>query len=357
MTDTAYLARAAKQYLSAICPENFIWTSSGRLTGMLRSKWGLPSLLWENGGKNREDHRHHAMDAAVIGLCDHSLIQRMALSAQHAERHGENRLLESLQLPWPGFREELKTALERIVVSHKPDRGKQAALHNDTNYGLRGPPDGRGVPLVGHHVPIENLKRADLESIQDDHLRARLGEALASASSQKEVKAALLEFSTRTGIRRVLLEERLSVIPINDKRSGQPYRYVKGDGNYCREIFVDKNGKWSSLLISSFDANKPGFRDSPEHAQNGAPLVMRLCKRDTLAVEIDGRRKIMVIASFTPDGVAMYELFEANADARARDRGNSSDFMRKSPEPLPRLRARRVTVDPLGYVVDPSFRE
>lgn len=358
LSDTAYLSRAAKQYLCAICPENFVWVSSGKLTGMLRSRWGLPKLLWDDGTKNRNDHRHHALDAAVIGLCDRSLIQRMANSAKLAEERGGNRLLEWLELPWAGFREELKGALERAVVSHKPDHGKQAALHNDTNYALRGTPDGHGNPLVGRHVPIESIKAANVDAIPDSVLRDMLHQLLTPRSSPRDIKAALVAFSERTGVRRVMLEERLSVIPIHDRRTGKPYRYVKGDGNYCREIYRTNEGQWASEKpISSFDANKPGFIMHPDRAQNGAPLVMRLCKRDMIALEIDGRRKIMVIASFTPGGVAMYEHCEANADARSRDKTDPFDFMRKSPEPMRRLKARHVTVDPLGYVIDPGFHE
>lgn len=131
LTDTAYLARAAKEYLSAICPPDFIWVSSGKLTGMLRGKWGLNRLLSEGGIKNREDHRHHALDAAVIGICSRSLIQRMARSAKYAELHGQNRLLENLELPWPTFRDDLNASLRSVVVSHKPDHGREAALHNE----------------------------------------------------------------------------------------------------------------------------------------------------------------------------------------------------------------------------------
>jgi hypothetical protein len=53
----------------------------------------------------------------VIGLCSRSLIQRMSRAAQAAEEHGENRLLEHLELPWQGYREELAACLAIIVVS------------------------------------------------------------------------------------------------------------------------------------------------------------------------------------------------------------------------------------------------
>lgn len=356
LTDTAYLGRAAKQYLTYICHKDNVWVSSGKLTGMIRGKYGLSKLLSGDGIKNRNDHRHHALDAAVIGLCSRSLIQRMSRAAQAAEEHGENRLLEHLELPWPGYREELATCLAAIVVSHKPDHGKQAALHNDTNYGWRGEPDKRGNPLVGRRKPLESIKSAaDAQSIADDTLREGIRRLLAPLTSTKEIKATLEAYTGRTGIRRVICEERLSIIPIKDRRNGKPYRYVKGDGNYCYEIFRKPNGHWDGEVISSFHANQREFTESTATAQNGLPLVMRIHRDDVLAVDMDNRTRLMRIAYFTPGTIALVDLHEANVDARAR--AKSLKYFFKSPSTLRPLRARLIGVNVLGYVNDPGFME
>lgn len=358
LTDTAYLSRAARQYLSYICHKDHVWVSSGRLTGMLRGKWGLSSLLSGDGSKNREDHRHHALDAAVIGVCDRSMIQRMANAAARAEQRGENRLLESLDLPWLGFRDDLRRHLQRMVVSHKPDHGREAALHNDTNYGWRGAQDRHGNPLVGRHVPLESLKGvADVDGIADTTLRLRLRELLAPLASPKEIKVALADFSARTGVRRVLKEERLSVIPIHDRRNGTAYRFVKGDGNYCYEIFRRDDGRWDGEVISVYRANCKGYTDFPQLSQAGRPLVMRLHKGDSIAIQNGDRCKVMRIAKFSEGMIALVEHHEANVDARTRDKTSNFKYMFKSPSALKPLRARLVGVDMLGYVNDPGFRE
>ncbi|MBN8717719.1 MAG: type II CRISPR RNA-guided endonuclease Cas9 [Stenotrophomonas sp.] len=358
LTDTAYLGRAAKQYLTYVCPQHAVWVSSGKLTGMIRAKFGLNRLLSEDASKNRNDHRHHALDAAVVGLCSRSLIQRMANAAARAEQHGENRLLEHLDLPWPSYREELASALDAVVVSHKPDHGKQAALHNDTHYGWRGPPDGRGNPLVGYRRTLDSIKNAkDAESIADKTLREEVVQLLIPLSSQKEIKAALKTYSDRTGIRRVLCEERLSVIPIRDRRNGQPYRYVKGDSNYCYEIFRKPNGRWDGEVISTFEANQRGFVESATSAQNGMPLVMRLHKDDVLALELDGTIRYMRIAKFSEGMIALVHPNEANVDARTRDKSSGLKYYFKSPSTLQALRARLVGIGILGFVNDPGFKE
>jgi CRISPR-associated endonuclease Csn1 len=359
LTDTAYLGRAAKQYLSAICPPNCIWVSSGKLTGMIRGKFGLNPLLSDDSHKNREDHRHHALDAAVIGLCSRSLIQRIATAAARAEDKGEERLLEGLELPWPSFRDDLRNSLAQIVVSHKPDHGKQAALHNDTNYGWREGPDKRGNPLVGRRVPLESLsKAADAESIADEFLRKEIGQLLAPLSSAKEIKATLLAYSERTGIRRVLRQERLAVIPIHDRRTGMPYRYVKGDGNYCYEIFRLPNGRWDGEVINLFEANQTNFKESKTHAQNGQPLVMRIHKDDLVAIDTEsGLARILRVAKFSLGRISLVDQNEANVDARNRDPQDTFSYVQFAPSKLQGNKARLVGVNILGYVNDPGFKE
>lgn len=357
LTDTAYLGRAAKQYLTGICPPNCVWVSTGRLTGLIRGKYGLSKLLSDDGPKNREDHRHHALDAAVIGLCSRSLIKRMSDAARLAEEKGEQRLLETLELPWPAYRHELGACLAGIVVSHKPDHSTQAALHNDTNYGWRGVPDKSGNPLVGRRRPLESIKNAaDAQSIASEPLRAEVTRLLEPLSSGKEIKAALLVYAEQTGIRRVICEERLSVIPIRDRRSGKPYRFVKGDGNFCYEVFRKPDGRWDGEVISVFEANQNGFAASSTVAQNGMPLVMRIHKGDVLALEpTEAVCSYKRVAKFSEGMIALVDCQEANVDARTRNK--SLKYFFKAPSALKALKARIVGINILGYVNDPGFHE
>ncbi len=357
LSDTAYFGRAARQYLSAICPPAMIAVSSGKLTSLIRGKWALNELLSGDRTKNRDDHRHHALDAAVIGVCSRSLIQRMATAATRAEEHGENRLLERLELPWPTFREDLRRMLAGIVVSHRPDHGPEAALHNETNYTLRGEPDKRGNPLVGRRVPIDGFsKPADIKGIADPEIRAQLLACL-QAGSTKDAKAAIAVYSARTGIRRVMKEERLAVIPIHDRRTGKPYRYVKGDGNYCYDIWQRADGRWEGEVISLYAANRLGFDPAAKRREDGTPLRMRLRRNDLVAIEQDGQRRVMRVAKMSDGKIYLSAHIEANVDARNRDAASGFSYLQKSPGELGKLRARPVGVDVLGYVNDPGWRK
>ena len=367
LNDTAYFNRATKQYLSAICPPNCIWTSSGKLTGLIRARFGLSKLLSGSGIKNRDDHRHHALDAAVIGLCDRSMIQRIATAAARAEKDGENRLIERLELPWPSFREDLAHCLDAIVVSHKPDHGVETALHKAGSYGVRTDSDSGDI-MYCRHLPVMELRSGNVApptgkpgrpapKVRDSQLRKQLWDLLRD-KSEREQKIALAEFSHRTNIRRVMLQQRLgTAIPIKRNDRMTVYRYVQPDENYCRDIMQTAEGKWTSRVIHSFQANQPGF--DPDSIDVAAPSkpVMRIRKGDCLALEIDGKCRIYRVAQFTNDGVALAEHHEANESARDSDRKDSFNFLRISPEPLKQHRARMVGINILGYINDPGFRE
>ncbi|MGW8257372.1 MAG: type II CRISPR RNA-guided endonuclease Cas9, partial [Thermoguttaceae bacterium] len=123
LTDTAYISRCVSQYLQCLGAK--VVCTRGQMTSDLRYYWGLNTILNPEGqgGKNREDHRHHAVDAIVIGLTDSKRL--FALANQK----------DDIQKPWPGFREDAEKIVKQINVSHKALRKLRGALHEETFYG------------------------------------------------------------------------------------------------------------------------------------------------------------------------------------------------------------------------------
>ncbi len=316
LNDTAYLSRIAKEYLQLICPHNRVRAIPGRLTALLRGKFGLNEILSGSSRKNRDDHRHHAIDAVVVGVTDQGMLQRFACASASAREQQLQRLVESMPMPWPSFREQTRTSIDALLVSHRPDHNHEGQLHNDTAYGLL--PDGRVV-----HRTIENGQR-------------------------------------------VRKEEALKVIPISTPNTahrhglqpdGSPkaYKGYKGDSNFCMEITRDESGKWSGDVISTFDANQIARTEGHarlHHAslgQNGRPVVMRIFINDYLSVVIDGSRRLFRIAKISANGqIFMAEHFEANVDARNRDKDSGFKYVSKMPGSLRSAGGRRVTVSAIG---------
>jgi CRISPR-associated endonuclease Csn1 len=388
LTDTQYLSCLAGRYLSSLYPtkeEGSVYVIPGRMTAMLRRLWGLNSLLPDHNivenkhsdaPKNRLDHRHHAIDAAVVAVTTRGLMQTIARTAGQAEDRDLDRLFEGLPQPWDGFRDELGEKLARVTVSHKADHGRKGKppkdrdstagrLHNDTAYGLTGrlAADGK-TPIVVHRVPLLSLKPADIESdqrIPDPVLRAALRQAVAGTSG-KSFEAALAQFAKNdsqfAGIRRVRVEEPLNVIAISDA-NGRPYKAYKGDANARFDVWRLPNGKWTADIVPMFAAHQPDAADRRPHP--AAKKVLSLRQNDLVAVERDGGpRQLARVVKFSTIGtIALAAHNEAGA-LKARDAApNDVDpfkYILSSAGGLKNLKARQVRVDPLGRVFDPGPR-
>ena len=105
LNETRHLARVAKTYLS-VSPQ--VWVVTGSLTAMLRGKWGLNSILEGGNRKNRDDHRHHAIDAFTIGCISRGLLNAVSRNAGRAEEADAERILGDIPEPFENFRDPLQ---------------------------------------------------------------------------------------------------------------------------------------------------------------------------------------------------------------------------------------------------------
>lgn len=90
LNDTRYMSKITKAYLSAVFDnekgKSKVWSIPGQMTALLRDKWGLNDLLGEDDGrKDRTDHRHHAIDAFVIGCSDRGTFKKLSDAAKRLE--------------------------------------------------------------------------------------------------------------------------------------------------------------------------------------------------------------------------------------------------------------------------------
>jgi CRISPR-associated endonuclease Csn1 len=366
LTESAWLARLARMYLEAIAPERVV-AVPGRITAMLRDALGLnsDSVLGKGGArKDRTDHRHHAIDAVVVGLIDRSFLQRVQTAARRSEEEGRRRFADVGE-PWPGFVAEVGAAARAIVVSHKPDHGWQDALHNDTAYGpIADAKDGE--PNVVVRRPIEALAEKGAEAadaVRDEKLREKLRAALAIPDKAAR-KAALgaIEHPAGVAVRRVRMTERLdSTVAIADRRSGKPYKVMKRDGNHRAEVWRMPDGRLRLWVVSTFDAAQeaearrlgrkvPDLRPHP-----AAKLLMRLHKNDLVAMgDKDGRRFLLVV-NLDPGRLVFADHFEAgNIRERHRDPNDRFRYVMLSATGMEREKVRSVSVDPAGAVRDPG---
>jgi len=322
LNDTRYMSKVAREYMSLICPNTRV--IPGRMTAMLRAKFGLNDVLGLNGEKNRNDHRHHAIDACVIAVTDQGMLQRFAKASANAREQQLNRLVDDMPLPWERYREHVQRAIDAIWVSHKPDHSHEGAMHNDTAYSLLG--EGK----VSTHKIVDG-KRERIE---------------------KSLK--VIAFTNAKA------NDRHGVLENGEPR---PYKGYKGDSNYCIEIVHNEKGKWEGEVISTFDAyqlvRKQGTAQlrHPTLSVSQKPLVMRLMIDDVVRLNIDGHTRTMRIAKLSGNGqLFMADTNEANVDARNRSKEESFVYLSKMAGSLQKANARHATISPIGEIRTPNFK-
>ncbi|PKO87503.1 MAG: type II CRISPR RNA-guided endonuclease Cas9, partial [Betaproteobacteria bacterium HGW-Betaproteobacteria-10] len=125
LNDTRYVCRFFKNYveqhlkLAEGSEAKRCVVVSGQLTNFLRARWGLLKV-------RADSDRHHALDAAVVAACSHSMVQRLSNYSRTREleqvRDGfvdietgeiinpamHQQLREHFPDPWPYFRHELE---------------------------------------------------------------------------------------------------------------------------------------------------------------------------------------------------------------------------------------------------------
>ena len=192
-----------------------VWATTGRLTGELRKKWGLH--LPGHNRKNRNDYRHHALDACVIGVIDRAMVKQIAGAAADAANENIARILAAIPEPYEGFAEQVNAKVAGVVVSHRSDHGVEGRLHEDTSYGaVRDHPENRarGELEIGNVVrrkPVIDLTEKEIGQVRDLPLRRALQDVLEDVKAQGETKAeikkrlpaALAQWSRDNGICRV----------------------------------------------------------------------------------------------------------------------------------------------------------
>jgi CRISPR-associated endonuclease Csn1 len=325
LNDTRHLSRVAREYLSLICPQG-TRVIPGRMTAMLRAKFGLNDILGLGGEKNRNDHRHHAVDACVIAVTDQGLLERFAKASASARERQLNKLVETMPLPWDSYRDHVQRAIGNIWVSHKPDHGHEGAMHNDTAYGLLG--GGR----VQARKTVEGVRTREISALK------------------------VIEFTHAKAT------ARHGLLPSGEPR---PYKGYKGDSNYCMEIVRNDKGKWEGEVVSTFEAyqlvRQHGLNRlrHPALSVSGRPLVMRLMIGDMLALETEHEHKIVLrIAKISGNGqIFLAPHNEANVDARNRDKTDPFSYVSKMAGSLQKADGRPVSISPIGQLRDPGLSD
>ena len=190
LNDTRYICKFFKNYVEQYLKlhedseAKRCVVLSGQMTSFLRARWGLVKVRGDND-------RHHALDAAVVAACSHSMVKRLSDYSRLKELEqvregfvdihtGEilnpamfDQIEKHFPNPWPNFRNEVEARLKLddpallreeiqrlgtyseealqtvrpLFVSRAPQRRNSGAAHMDTIY---------TKPRAGHVLMVED---------------------------------------------------------------------------------------------------------------------------------------------------------------------------------------------------------
>ena len=417
LNDTRYIGRLTREYLENICDIDKINVLTGRLTSLLRGNWGLNSVLrgdnlleYPKKKKNRDDHRHHAIDAIVIGMTTKSILQKVATQANKAEELKLDHMFlkeadgkSAIDPDWAdengqkiNFRDAVRDAVNNIIVSHKVKRKKPRyaldkdnnikldkkgvyikittddRLHNDTALGIISGPDAKNRYKVVTRWPISKFKtRKHVKEIHDLRLRDEFLLAFdgKAVTIDKKGTEGVQNLASTKSIRHLRRTETLSIISIKDK-SGKVYKAYKPDGNWGMEIFQypdkypenprkDTNnwkrkcGKWKGFIISKFEANQPEF--DPNNVKDrlpcpGARFIMRLQENDMVEIDHCDKRETMLICKMSGSTLTLAAHNESNLRRRHDDKDDKFKYIDISASKFQERNAKKVHISPTGQV-------
>ncbi len=348
LVDTTYITTQVYQYVCSLGAD--VLCIRGQHTAELRRHWGLNTVLRHDqlDLKNRDDHRHHAVDAIVIALTGRSRLQQLARIYREG---GTETTGEILPEPWQDFRADVELAVNNINVSHRPRRRVSGGLHEDTLYGRTNQPD-----IYVLRKPLEALSLNEIEKIRDPGIRRIVSERVRNfgldpgrgkgSKIPADVWKERLRMPSGVPIRRVrLLKPDKSVVPI---RGGATY--VKPGEQHHVEVFeLELGGKTKRYgrFVTRLEAyrrirNRIQLVQKTDPENPAARFIMSLCTGDMLWAEFDGQERLVVVQTLVSTQPRAH-IVDAN-DARP------STKKRNVGKRIGALRARKVTVDPLGRI-------
>ena len=367
LTDTAYISHSVSQYLQCLGAK--VICTRGDMTAAVRYWWGLNSILQTDGSdrKNRDDHRHHAIDALVIALLDSKRLFALA------NNRGEN-----VQPPWKGFRQEAERLIQGINVSHRAQRRLHGALHEETFYGAtqkqndsevasqeKRPWAKNWIEDAGTYVrrkSAESLgKTQDLEKIRDsaiveilrNHLRERGIDPDKNGKIPKGTFSGKNTPRMKSGvpIKKVrMIEQSLTFRRVSERRK---YQYVKPGNNHhiVYRTVTKKNGQkqWMAEVVTMWDAAvraKMGLPLIDPSDRDGKKYVMSLSIGEMFEIDApEGGRALCVARKL--DQRSKRVNYKLHTDARKAGEIDDDNLVLGVTQMQAR-NARKVTVDPVG---------
>lgn len=358
LSDTRYICREARGYLRQLYPYSpdegkYVQVVAGGATANLRHVWHVNAILSDGDidVKNRWDHRHHAIDAIVVGLCERGLYQLISkLSGRNKELM--KKILSGFSQPWDGFLTDVDQAMKSLIVSHAPTRRIRGQLLEETAYGATTTP---GVYVV--KKALEGITPAQVKNIADKTIKALVELRLSQYNG--DVKKAfsdplnpLFHKDGKTPIRNVRVLVTMSpetLVGVKDD-AGKEYKYYPLAGNHHVDIYENADtGERKAELVPRFYAAQRNWKPAdigPEWRK-----LFSLCANDYVEFRGDDGKLHLYRVQKMSGGTRVVIIARPLEDARSE---YVSGVVKQLQGANLKNITRKLRVDPLGNLTTAS---
>lgn len=359
LNDTRYGSRLASEYVSllyggeVVGGKRKVFKVTGQITADLRSLWNLNSILGGDGRKSRDDHRHHAIDAAVIAVIRQKWVTALSEAAARAYQERKRRYA-SISPPWVGFREDVAAAAAETHVSYRPDHRLTGALHKETFYTPSGQ-NARGKQVVRTRKPVHRLTAADIEAIVDDHVRkcvqAKLVEVGGDPAKLENNWPKLPNANgAPVDIKKVRIQLIKTLSRIGD---GWKTRYAERSETHHMAVYEVTRGNrriWDSDVVpvsGALDRKRQGEPVVDRTEPDGRGFLFSISKNDVLELtDTTGERTGFWVVRKLASKKQLCLVAEHDAHREERQKKTYNP----SVNGLKKLNARKVVIGPLGDI-------
>ena len=372
LNDTRYASRLAKDYLGLLyggpngtdeAGTQCVQACCGQITATLRNEWGLNKILGPDGEKNREDHRHHAVDAIVIALAGPRAIQLLATAAGNAAMEGRYRYAR-LGEPWADYRRNIEEVIGDVVVSHRVNHTLSGALHKGTNFSpekqRQNAKSGKSEPVRHVRKKLIGISKGQIENIVDERVKKAVIDFLRGRDPKLAFKEGgpMPSLPNRQNperpvpIRRVRVWEKCTVISVGE--GGAARHVAAGENNHLEVVLNNVTSSKIVLdvsnVVSRFEAERRLSAGEPVVRRDwgvGRKLLMTLRRGDYLEMEILGVRQLMRVTSI---GVNWIQTQPPTFGAAVMEKAERNSWLFQSGTRLLAANPRKVTVSPIGEI-------
>ncbi len=360
--ESAWIAKECGKWLRSICSNVFV--SRGLLTAHLRRTWGLDTVIpevryeegmpvfdedyqpnkqesrqaarkiskadfdryrshWEGHPVSKDnrthrrlnkriDHRHHLIDALVIGLTSQSLYQRMAADYKKVSDSGEKKLRLYAKPELRDIRREALELVRTCLPSHRPDRWLAGNMFKENPSAIT---EENGKRFYAQRKMLSGLAEKDIENIVSPSLHDTIKTIFeqrieAGKTPEQAWQEPILHPQYKTPIRRVLIRGYTAPDAVRVKhgnRTTDLYKYLEPEGYACLE-FNNEDIGCEPRLIRLHEAMKP------ETQHRSSPNVVRLYKSDTVYDARDEKHYVIRQIKERGPSLMLSPITEAVAD-------------------------------------------